>query len=329
MVVLMALAPEHLQVALLVTAFSVICADYLEEFLVHLTAEKRVSRHTLEGYSLDIRQFHEILEKIEPGCSILSVNSGHLRAYLKQLETLGYSKRSVARKQSCVRSFFRFLVRLGAVGANPALEMKTPKLEKRLPVFLDEPDAKTLMETARENTPLCLRDRAILEMLYGSGLRVSEVCRLNTGDIDYSLGLVQVMGKGGKERAVPVGSEALEALAHYLRSGRAILARAATRKPDRKALFLNAKGQRLSVRGIQRVVDKHATAFNGLRRVTPHTLRHSFATHLMNGGADLRSLQEMLGHASVSTTQIYTHVSQRRLREVYDRAHPRANDVDK
>jgi integrase/recombinase XerC len=302
--------------------------DYVEEFLIYLQAERQASIRTRENYAFDLRQFVQILERRDPPVrlDLPSVTTEDIRYYLSRLGAENdYSKRSTARKLSCVRSFYKYLLKIGVVYASPAKEVGTPKMEKRLPSFLYAPEAQELVE-APDTSPAGLRDRAILEMLYGCGLRLSEVVSLNRVDIDYSDGLVTVMGKGGKERVIPVGSLALEALAKYLDARPALEARA--RKQDlrdsRNALFLSLRGTRLSTRTVARTVEKYKDWLSIDKHVSPHTLRHSFATHLLDGGADLRSVQEMLGHSSVSTTQIYTHISQQGLRAVYDRAHPRS-----
>ncbi len=313
------------------TGFSRASTDCIEEYLIHLAAERRLARNTVENYSRDIHQFLSLVREAEPTLSLEHASAEHLKVYLKMLESQGYSKRSIARKQSCVRGFYRFLVRIGVIEQSPADQFSSFKFEHNLPSFLYEEEANALVESTGDDSSIGLRDRAILELLYGSGLRVGEICSLDTSDIDYSLGFLCVVGKGGRERFVPVGSEALSALGRYLQSARPELekrleGRISSR--ERKALFLNSRGRRLSTRGVQRIVRARKRVALGGKRVTPHTLRHSFATHLMNAGADLRSVQEMLGHSSISTTQIYTHVSQKRLREVYDRAHPRAQRSD-
>ena len=303
-------------------------ADWCEEFFVHLSAERRCSPRTLENYALDLRQYQDLMQHDLGvyGRDLINAAPEDIRRYVQKLDKLGYGKRSVARKLSCVRSFYKFLVKVGAAARNPGKEVRAPKLERKLPSFLYEPEASALIEAASGRSPADLRDRAIMEVMYGSGLRVSELCSLNADDIDYSLGLVQVMGKGGKERFVPVGSVAIGALDKYLKAGRPLLlgVRPGSRRTE-KALFLNSRGGRLTTRSVSRLIDKYSGKSGTPRHTTPHTLRHSFATHLLNGGADLRSVQEMLGHASVSTTQIYTHVSGQRLKAVYDKAHPRAH----
>lgn len=300
---------------------------WTERFYDHLALEKSASPHTLLNYRRDLGQFLSFWRARSPDSAEHpweQVDVSLVRRYLAYLQQRGYSRRSIARKLAALRSFFRFLVREGRVAGNVFRLVHTPKLEKKLPRFLDEDEMATLLRQPDPGEPLGLRDRAILELLYASGLRVSELCALDLRDVDHSDGDVRVTGKGRKDRQVPVGSHALGALAEYLRSGRpAIVARARSSGQSEAALFLNHLGTRLSPRSVARLVQKYVRAAALVRGCTPHTLRHSFATHLLGRGADLRDVQELLGHASVSTTQIYTHVSQERLRQVYRRSHPR------
>jgi integrase/recombinase XerC len=239
-----------------------------------------------------------------------------LRRYLAQLGKR-VKKSSVGRKLAAIRSFFRFLVRHGAVAKNPAELIATPKKENRLPFHLDIDQVTTLVEAPQGDDKHALRDRAILEMLYSCGLRVSELTGLAIGDLDLSGGMVRVLGKGGKERIVPVGSRAIEAVRTYLEE-RGVPGGSAP-------LFLNTRGQRINRRSVARIVDAHVLRIAAFKRISPHILRHTFATHMLEGGADLRAIQELLGHASLSTTQKYTHVGIDRLMEVYDKAHPKAH----
>jgi integrase/recombinase XerC len=234
----------------------------------------------------------------------------------------------VARKLAALRSFFKHLCREGVLEENPAAVVSSPRLEKRLPRYLHVKEVEDLLRQP-DSSPLGLRDRAVLEMLYGTGARIAEIRALDMDDVDLEGGFVRLTGKRRKERLVPLGSYARSALVRYLSEVRPMLLRAADRpgrsgSPGSRALFLNRRGGRLSVRGLRRLVDKYVRRLARERRVTPHALRHSFATHLLDNGADIRSVQEMLGHASLSTTQIYTHVSQTRIRAVYRNAHPRA-----
>lgn len=292
--------------------------ELFERFLAYLSVQKGCSSNTVRAYADDLSTF----AAFAAGRGEEVLTEVGLSAYVGWLRERGYSKASTCRKLSSLKSYIRYLrrERLLPQDCDPGKAVSGPKLPFRLPRFLYLKDVEALLGSVRGDGPLVLRDRAILETLYSTGLRVGEMSALNLGDIDYSLGYVIVKGKGSKERLVPVGSEAIKALDAYLRDGRPALARA----PKTRALFLNSKGERLSARGMEMLVKKYAVRAGLSPEVTPHWLRHSFATHLLEGGADLRAVQEMLGHASVSTTQIYTHVTKSRLKEVYDRSHPRS-----
>lgn len=294
----------------------------IDEFLLALRTEKAASPHTLESYGLDLTQFREFLARkgAADETAALAVTNILIREYLADMRARGHSKRTMARKLSALRSFYRYLILSGRLADNPAKAVASPKLEHRLPRFLDEPVVLQLLAQPDTATPAGLRDRAILEVLYGCGLRVSEAAGLNLNSIDYSLGYVRAFGKGKKERLVPIGSEALAALGRYLEAGRPRFGPGAAET----ALFLNRSGTRLTDRSIMRMLDKYVARLAVTVNVSPHVLRHSFATHLLDNGADLRSVQEMLGHESLSTTQIYTHVTRGRMMEVYKKAHPRA-----
>ncbi len=328
-------------------------------FLDYLAVEKNASSHTVLNYHRDLEQFvawwvggtkapaPEVPRSNlgETDCcpgepDWKSANARLVRDYLAYLHRRQYSKRSMARKLAALRSLYRFLVREKVVEENPVRLVATPKLEKKLPEFLYEDEVTTLLGCPDPGTPSGLRDRAILELLYSSGLRVSELCSLDLRDVDYSDGDVRVFGKRAKERQVPVGSCALSSLGEYLERGRsALLKKRAASKADlgadleaatagapgqERAIFLNRSGTRLTPRSVARLVRRYVLMAALIRRCTPHTLRHTFATHLLERGADLRSVQELLGHESVSTTQIYTHVTKERLKKVYQGAHPRA-----
>lgn len=294
----------------------------IDDFLLALRTEKAASPHTIESYSLDLRQFREFLagRGAADRAAVLSVTNIVIREYLANMRAGGHSKRTMARKLSALRSFYRYLVVIGLLADNPARAVASPKLERRLPRFLDQPVVERLLDQPDTSTPAGLRDRAILEVLYGCGLRVSEAVGLDLSSVDYSLGYVRAFGKGRKERLVPIGSDALAALARYLDAGRPRF----DPKEGERALFLNRSGTRLSARGVMRLLDKYAARLALAVDVSPHVLRHTFATHLLENGADLRSVQEMLGHESLSTTQIYTHVTRTRMMDVYKKAHPRA-----
>ena len=287
----------------------------IEQFCSYLESERNVSAHTLAAYQSDLSQFAAFLSSQKGVSTPEEVDHLTLRHYLAQLHK-GHAKSSVGRKLSAIRALFRFLLREGRLAKNPAELVATPKKEKRLPFHLNIDQVTALMGAPPVSGELASRDRAVLEILYSCGIRVSELTGMNVGDLDLQGGLARVLGKGGKERLVPVGSYARQAAAAYLeeRGGPA---------PD-APLILNARGGRLTRRSVGRMVDAHMLLIATMRKVSPHTLRHTFATHLLEGGADLRAIQELLGHASLSTTQKYTHVSIDRLMEVYDKAHPKA-----
>ncbi len=291
----------------------------LERFRSYLAEEKRRSPQTVRAYETDVQQ---LLEFLEPRQLVLkTLSSSALRTFLVQLGDTSATTR--ARKLSALRTFFAFLMRLGVVPSNPAEELSSPKLPRPLPRALPEGEASALVETPSGKTILGLRDRAILELLYGGGLRVAELCALDLGDYDVSGHELRVWGKGSKERIVPVPGRATDALTDYLvRRSELLMKVRKGQVPE--ALFLNVRGGRLTVRSVARHVDRYAKVCALSRHVSPHALRHSFATHLLNAGADLRSIQELLGHASLSTTQRYTALSWERLQQVYRKAHPKA-----
>ncbi len=292
-------------------------AQQIQLFALYLQTERAVATHTSAAYGSDLAQLltFAVTEKGED-VSAEDVDHLFLRRYLAGLSK-DTKKSSIGRKLAAIRSFFRFLVRRGILARNPAELIATPKKEQRLPLHLDIDQTTTLMEAPGDEQKYALRDRALLELLYSSGLRVSELTGLNVGELDLAIGMVRVTGKGGKERIVPVGSRALEAVSAYLEQ----------RDDDSRsgALFLNSRGERINRRSVARVVDTHVMRIAAFKRISPHTLRHTFATHMLEGGADLRAIQELLGHASLSTTQKYTHVSIDRLMEVYDKSHPKAH----
>lgn len=283
---------------------------YVEKFIRYLDIEKNYSRHTLLNYRLDLEGFREFLgpTPIEKTDYLI------LRKYLAALKEKNLQSKTVGRKLSTLRSFFKFLTREGLLKVNPVLALSSPKIEKHLPQFLTEEETGRLIEAANLKDERGLRDRGILETFYSTGIRISELVGLNTPDIDFISGVIKVMGKGKKERVVPIGECAIGAIKDYLEK----------RKKQSDALFLNKSGRRITDRGVRNIVEKYIRLASLKQGVSAHTLRHSFATHLLNRGADLRSVQELLGHANLSTTQIYTHLTTERLKTVYDKAHPRA-----
>ena len=298
--------------------------EHLDKFIIYLIAEKNASLYTIKNYRHEIRQFLDFLK--EQGIdSWDSVDRYVLRRYLAWLQAEGYVKASIARRISELRSFCRYLVREDILDTNPIRVISSPKIPKRLPNYLAPHEVEALLAAPDATVPQGQRDQAILEVLYASGLRVSELVSLNLSNLDLRHGELRVWGKGGKERLALLGQPACKALTRYIQDGRSKLI-----KENRatNALFLNRLGSRLSTRSVSNVLDKYANLAGLERRVTPHVMRHTFATHLLDGGADLRAVQELLGHASLSTTQIYTHVSQARAKEVYRKAHPRVREKE-
>jgi integrase/recombinase XerC len=287
--------------------------DPLAAFLGYLEAEKHASPHTVKSYRADLVDFRRFLDASEGG-DARGIDARGVRAYLAALHTRGLDPVSVARKLASIRSWFRFLRRRGVLTRNPAQAVRAPRLPRKLVSFLPIDETVALMETRHPRSTA--RDAAIVELLYASGLRVSELVGLDLRDIDFAEMTVRVLGKGRKERIVPFGAAAGRALREYLDA----------RGPAAGAVFLNRRGGRLTVRSVHTIVRRQARAAGIVRRVSPHTLRHTFATHLLDSGADLRMIQELLGHGRLSTTQRYTHVGSDQLMRIYDAAHPRAHE---
>jgi len=302
----------------------------LTQFFEHLRYERNVSEHTLRNYMSDLLQFYDYLAPGDPETQkrrevdVKQIDHITIREWLSSLHAAQKKKTSVARKLAALRTFFQFLVREGSVELNPAKLVSTPRLEKKLPVHLSVEDAIRFIETPDTETDLGRRDRAILELLYGTGVRVSELTKLDVGDVNFKEKLIRVTGKRRKQRIVPFGDPALHALMNYLTVRNAFLQKASPEERDSQAVFLNYQGTRITTRSVGRMVDKYIGICAGIHNISPHALRHSFATHLLDSGADLRDIQELLGHARLSTTQIYTHVSMEKLIEVYDKTHPKA-----
>jgi integrase/recombinase XerC len=330
----------------------------IDEFLNYLRFERHFSPHTAKCYAADLRQFCGFLGKGAPGSGWVDpppsassfdlsdggglavavasppvatlspadvdlqvVSTEDVQRFLTFLRTQEYSKSTIARKLATLRSFYKFCLKRGYVKANPLATIRTPKQDKRLPKFLDEPEVRKLLETPDVATILGCRDRAMLETMYSTGVRVSELVDLNLNDIDFVGEALHVRGKGKKERITPISPTALAWIKRFME-----LRRADPRSQtfNQEALFINKHGQRLSTRSVRRKLDKYLAICGMDPTISPHTLRHSFATHMLNRGADLRAVQELLGHQSLSTTQIYTHVTAARMKQVYDQAHPRA-----
>jgi integrase/recombinase XerC len=301
--------------------------DAIRAFVTFLEVEREASRETIRGYRSDLRQFLSYAGTLRPAAASAltpqEVDPLTIRGYLAWLDRKKEKKASLARKLAALRSFFRFMTREGLAGQNPAAEVRTPKQPQYLPRVLTKDDANALMEFPEGDDLSARRDRAVLETLYSTGARVSELVGMNVEDLNRSDGLVRLRGKGRKERIVPVGTVALEALREYHASRRpSAISHQLSARSD-TPVFTNNRGGRLTARSVERIVEKHSRRLSG-GSVSPHALRHSFATHLLDEGADLRAIQEMLGHASLATTQKYTHLATDHLLEVYDRAHPRA-----
>ncbi|MCX5799784.1 MAG: tyrosine recombinase [Candidatus Eisenbacteria bacterium] len=300
----------------------------LESFVRYLRDQRAYSHNTVDCYARDILQFASFTKRLANSDVIVNdVRPEEVRAFLAQLAGIGLADSSIARKLASLKSFFKFLVREEAIASNPASSLKYPKKRRRLPAFLSVSEIERFFSFEADDFASS-RDLAILELLYGSGIRVGELAALDLADMKLSGGLIRVRGKGKKERISPVGACAIRAIEGYLPFRRENLARVpkkgARARKDAEAVFLNQRGERLTVRSVQRMVGHRLGSAARERALSPHVLRHSFATHLLDAGADLRAVQELLGHASVATTQIYTHVSLRRLKEAYSKAHPRA-----
>ncbi|MHB0885102.1 MAG: site-specific tyrosine recombinase XerD [Bacillota bacterium] len=289
------------------------------DFIDYLSVERGLALNTLESYGRDLRQYSDFLDKGRFS-EIEQATRATIISYLLHLEKQGKATATIARRLAALKSFYQFLVREKILDRDPTANLESPKLEKRLPRVLSVKEVDQLLRQPNPVTPSGLRDRAMLELLYATGIRVSELVNLNLVDINLEMGYVRCTGKGSKERIVPLGSVAQRSVQEFLQRGRPRLVKSA----DEQALFVNHHGRRLTRQGFWKIVKKYAADARIDKEITPHTLRHSFATHLLENGADLRSVQEMLGHADISTTQIYTHITKGRLKEVYAKTHPRA-----
>ncbi|WP_354697418.1 Tyrosine recombinase XerD [Paraconexibacter sp. AEG42_29] len=293
------------------------------DFLAYLEFERGLSRNTLEAYRSDLLQFGTFLH--DRGQDALTAVHADLAAFMSQLAQGSEQRPPVAaatlqRKTACLRSFYRHLRRENLIDRDPTADLRAPRKQQRLPKVLSRDQVAALLSAPHGTTPAALRDRALLELMYACGLRASEATEMHVGDLDLQAGVLRARGKGSKERMVPVGREALAAVAIYLKRGRPMLVGAR----EERHLFVNQRGGGLTRQGLYKIVQRHAATVGLQDAMSPHTLRHTFATHLLAGGCDLRSLQEMLGHADIATTQIYTHLSAERLKDVYFKAHPRA-----
>jgi integrase/recombinase XerD len=293
--------------------------DHLQSFIHYVTVEKGLSKNTLDSYKRDLTQFLRFLMK-DGFPRIEETNRQHVISYLKGLKEEGKATATLSRSMASIRAFYQFLVRERRMDVDPTIHLETPKIERRLPKVLSINEVDSLLQAPTQSTPFGQRDKAMLELLYATGIRVSELISLSLEDVHLHMGFVKCMGKGSKERIIPLGQVAVDSIETYLTIGRGRLAK----KKRVDALFLNHHGNSLTRQGFWKIIKKYAQETGIKKDITPHTLRHSFATHLLENGADLRSVQEMLGHADISTTQIYTHVTKTRLRDVYAKAHPRA-----
>lgn len=291
----------------------------IQEFIDYLGHEKGLATNTLESYSRDLKQYYGFLSG-DSTASLENASQSTIVAYLMHLRKQGKATATIARRLAALKAFYQFLVKENYVATDPTGDLSSPKLERKLPKVLTVSEVERLLNQPDLSTPAGKRDKAMMELLYATGIRVSELVNLNLLDVDLKEGFVRCTGKGSKERVVPMGEIAISALKTYLENARPKL----VTDPKEKALFVNHHGKRLTRQGFWKIVKKYAAQAQIRKEITPHTLRHSFATHLLENGADIRAVQEMLGHADISTTQIYTHVTKDRLKDVYAKSHPRA-----
>ncbi|WP_261129246.1 site-specific tyrosine recombinase XerD [Bacillus sp. Marseille-Q3570] len=294
--------------------------DEVQDYLHYLTVERGLSENTLQSYQRDLKQYTTFLMKELKHKELNEVRRNDIMTYLYQLKDAGRASTTIARTIASIRSFHQFLIRERVTDQDPSVHIETPKTERKLPKILSSQEVEDLMEAPEGNSAFGIRDRAMIELLYATGIRVSELIQLNLTDVHLTMGFVRCVGKGDKERIIPVGRMATEALNTYIENGRGKL----LKKKTNDALFLNHHGNRLTRQGFWKILKKLSRAANIQKELTPHTLRHSFATHLLENGADLRAVQELLGHVDISTTQIYTHVTKTRLKDIYSTYHPRA-----
>jgi len=295
--------------------------DRLKDFIHFMVVEKGLSKNTIMSYERDLKSYLLYIQKVEQITSLNDITRVHIVHFLHHLKQQGKSSKTLARHVASVRSFHQFLLREKATEQDPSVHIESPQIEKTLPKVLNLSEVEALLESPDEDTPLGIRDRAMLELLYATGIRVSELIQLNLDDLHLTMGFIRCIGKGNKERIIPIGKTASSVIDKYIKDGRPKLK---SKHNSTEALFLNHHGKRLTRQGFWKILKGLAQKANIEKDLTPHTLRHSFATHLLENGADLRAVQEMLGHADISTTQIYTHVSKIRLKDVYSKHHPRA-----
>lgn len=292
----------------------------VDSFLEYIRYEKGLSDHTLAAYRRDLVQFHQFLQSQKRSQDPREISKQDIMRFLSSQLDQGASHATIARKLSTLKTYYKFLILEGHCQNNPTIDLETPKIKRKLPVVLSIDEVDKLMEQPQVTNPLGLRDRAMLELMYGTGVRVSELLSLQIEDVNLMAGFLRCFGKGRKERIVPINHTSVEWVQRYLARGRSLI----LKRPGERTLFLNVRGNAMSRQGFFKILQAYADQANLQKEVTPHTMRHSFATHLLENGADLRAVQEMLGHADISTTQIYTHLTRSRLREVYQLYHPRA-----
>ncbi|MDQ0213760.1 integrase/recombinase XerD [Oikeobacillus pervagus] len=295
--------------------------DQLQDFIHFMVVEKGLAKNTVISYERDLKHYIQYLKNVEQLSSLNEVSRVHILQFLNHLKSQQKSVKTIARHIASIRSFHQFLLREKAVDQDPTVHIETPQMERTLPKVLNLAEVEALLSTPDRSNPYGIRDEAMLELLYGTGIRVSELVGLNIENVHTTMGFVRCIGKGNKERIIPIGQTAISVMENYLQNARPKII---SNKNSTEALFLNHHGKRLTRQGFWKILKGLAQKANIEKRLTPHTLRHSFATHLLENGADLRAVQEMLGHADISTTQIYTHVTKTRLREVYKKFHPRA-----
>lgn len=291
----------------------------IERFIHYLAVERGLAQNTLDSYQRDLNNYVEFLKRSHIR-DLNQTRRANIIAYLADLQRKGRATSTISRNLASLRSFYGFLIRDGLIDSDPTTNLESPKIEKRLPKVLTVQEVEALLEGPDLGDVCGLRDKAMLELLYATGIRVSELVALNLSDVNLNMGFLKCFGKGSKERIIPLGTMALTNVSDYVMRARGKL----LRNQEEESLFLNHHGQRLSRQGFWKIIKKYAITATIEKEITPHTLRHSFATHLLENGADLRAVQEMLGHADISTTQIYTHLTKSRLKEVYAKTHPRA-----
>lgn len=295
--------------------------DHLKDFMHFLIVEKGLAKNTIVSYERDLKSYLHYLTQVETITDLNVVQRTHIVHFLGHLKEQGKSAKTLARHVASVRAFHQFLIRDKVVDHDPSVHIESPQMERSLPKVLNLEEVETLLESPKNTDHYGIRDKAMLELLYATGMRVSELIGLDSGNIHLTMGFVRCIGKGNKERIIPIGKTATDAILKYLENGRP---KFISKKHKEEALFLNHQGKRLTRQGFWKILKKLAREAGIQKDLTPHTLRHSFATHLLENGADLRAVQEMLGHSDISTTQIYTHVTKTRLKDVYSKFHPRA-----